>query len=95
MMKKNNLVLAIVLMTLLGLPGYALTSMVDFQLFTPAYNSGKLPQEPQTTGDYLAQTGDDYELTGSNPSGCFSFNFMNPAAESGGYAKGIHSMTGS
>jgi len=94
-MKKNNLVLAVILTTLLGLPRYALTSIVEFQLFAPAYNSGKLPQEPQTTGDYLAQTGDDYELTGSNPSGCFSFNFMNPTATSGGYAKGIHSMTGS
>lgn len=95
MMKRRNLVLAIVLMTLLGLPRYALTSTVEFQLFTATYNSGKLPQEPQTTGDYLTQTGDDYELAGSNPSGCFSFNFMNPDATSGGYTKGIHSMTGS
>jgi hypothetical protein len=95
MMKKNNLISAIILTTLLGLPRYALTSTVEFQFFTATYNSGKLPQEPQTTGDYLAQTGDDYELAGSNPSGCFSYNFMNPDATSGGYAKGIHSMTGS
>jgi len=94
-MKKKSLVLAIVLATLLGPQGYAPATSVEFQLFTPAYNAGKLPQEPQTAGDYLPQTGDDYELTNSNPSGCFSFNFMNPTAVSGGYAKGIHSMTGS
>ena len=95
MMKKKSSILAIVLATLLGLQGYALARSVEFQLFTPAHNAGKLPQEPQTTGDYLPQTGDDYELTGSNPSACFSFNFMNPTAVSGGYATGIHSMTGS
>jgi len=95
MMKKKNLVLAIVLTVLLGLPKYTLATSVEFQLFMPTYNADKLPQEPQTSGDYLPQTVDDYELTGSNPSGCFSFNFMNPAATSGGYAKGIHSMTGS
>jgi len=94
-MKKRNSVFAMVLTTLSGLPGYAPATSVEFQLFTPAYNVGNLPQEPQTTGDYLPQTGDDYELTGSNPSGCFTFNFMNPAATSGSYAKGIHSMTGS
>jgi len=94
-MRITNLALAILLTILLGLPAYTLASSVEFQLFTPAYNIGKLPQQPQTTGDYLPQTGDDYELSGSNPSGCFSFNFMNPTATSGGYTKGIHSMTGS
>jgi len=94
-MKITNLALAILLTILLGLPAYTLAASVEFQLFTSTYNAGKLPQQPQTIGDYLPQTGDDYELTGSNPDGCFSFNFMNPTATSGGYAKGIHSMTGS
>jgi len=94
-MKEKSLVLVIALVILLGFQEYSLAASVEFQLFTPICNSGKLPQETQTSGDYLPQTADDYELTGSNPSGCFSFNFMNPDAISGGYAKGIHSMTGS
>jgi len=83
------------LAVLMGLPAYTRAASTEFQLFTSTYNSGSLPQEPQTSGDYLPQTGDDYEMSGSNPDGCFSFNFMNPTAVSGGYTKGIHSMTGS
>jgi len=94
-MKATNLTLMILLTVLMGLPAYIPAASVEFQLFTSTYNSGILPQQPQTSGDYLPQTGDDYEMSGGNPDGCFSFNFMNPTAASDGYTKGIHSMTGS
>jgi len=96
-MKKKNLVLAIVLAVLLGLPAYTIASTVQFELLTSTDNIGKLPQQQQSGGDYLPRTVDDISGGTINPNGCFSFNFMNPdgITEPANYAKSTHSMTGS
>jgi hypothetical protein len=70
-----------------------------FTLLTHPDAIDTLPQPnaiPETSGDHLIYTADDITGTTYNPSGCLSFNFMNPVgAEPPGYAEGIHSMTGS
>ncbi|MFH1616908.1 MAG: PEP-CTERM sorting domain-containing protein [Planctomycetota bacterium] len=96
-MKEKNLVLAIILTTLLGLPVYTIASTVQFELLTSTDNIGTLPQQQQNGGDYLPRTGDDITGGSINPDGSFSFNYMNPdgTTEPASYAKSTHSMAGS
>jgi len=96
-MKTANLALMISLTMLLVLPADASAAVVEFELLTHADNKGFLPQQQNSGGDRLPQTGDDISGGTLNPNGCFSFNFINPDAvtEPAGYAKAIHSMTGS
>ncbi len=74
-----------------------------FTLLTHPDAMGTLAQhkaEVGVSGDHLIYTADDITGATLNPSGCLSFNFMNPVGEllpdyPPGYAEGIHSMTGS
>lgn len=88
--------------TLLALPVGVLAETVTFTLLTHGDNDGLLPQSkgiPGQSGDHLLRTADDTSTTTWNPSGCFSFNFMNPCGVwppdyPEGYVEGIHSMEG-
>jgi len=81
----------------------ALCEPVTFTLLTHADNFKLLPQPKGltgTSGDHILRTPDDVTDPTFNPSGCFSFNFMNPVGVlepdyPPGYVEGIHSMTGS
>jgi len=101
-MKKKGLIVFVLLAVLAGLAEYCAAASVEFELLTHSSNIGLLPQPKGVagvSGDHLVRTADDITGGTFNPSGCFSFNFMNPSGVSEpdyppGYAEGIHSMTG-
>lgn len=101
-MKKKSLIVFVLLAVVTGLPAYCPAASVEFELLKHSSNTGLLPQPKGlvgVSGDHLVQTADDITGGTFNPSGCFSFNFMNQAGISEpdyppGYAEGIHSMTG-
>ena|GEM_PF-977074 len=92
-----------VLLLVLACSTTAFCDPVTFTLLTHADNCKLMPQQKGltgTSGDHLLRTPDDITDPTFNPSGCFSFNFMNPVGVMEpdyppGYAEGIHSMTGS
>jgi len=91
-MKTTNLVLTVLLIMLLV--GNVPAASIEFELLMHTNNVQLLPQPKEQVGDHLIQTADD--ISGDNPDGCFSFNFMNPVGiPEPGYAEGIHSMSGS
>jgi len=93
-MKRRNLMFTVLLAVLL-VPAYVKASVVEFELLTHSDNGQLLAQQKDQGGDHLLQTSDDVSGGTYNPTGCFSFNFMNPAGiAEPGYAEGIHSMTG-
>jgi len=81
----------------------AMAASVQVELLTHTDNKYLLPQTKAivgVSGDHLLHTSDDITGSSFNPSGCASFNLMNPVGEMlpdypPGYAEGIHSMTGS
>ena len=72
----------------------ALAATVDFSLLTHSDNVHWLAQKTDSTGDYLVQTADDFYASTLYPDGSFSFNFMDRDGTGGGYASGVHPLTG-
>jgi len=67
---------------------------VHFSLLTHSDNVRWLAQNTNSTGDHLVQTTDDFEASTLYPDGSFSFNFMDRDGTGGGYATGVHPLTG-
>jgi len=67
---------------------------VNFSLLTHSDNVHWLAQDTNSTGDYLVQTADDFYASTLYPDGSFSFNFMDRDGMGGGYATGVHPLTG-
>jgi len=79
---------------LAGVTACASAGLVEFTLLTHDDNKEWLPQPTDSTGDHLIQTGDDFYAASLYSDGSFSFNFMDRDAAGGGYANGVHPLTG-
>jgi len=86
--------LCVSVLLLAGVTASASADLVEFTLLTHADNEEWLPQPTNSTGDHLIQTGDDFYAASLYPDGSFSFNFMDRDATGGGYANGVHPLTG-
>lgn len=79
---------------LAGVTASASAGPVEFTLLTHADNAHYIAQPINSTGDHLIQTGDDCYASSLYSDGSFSFNFMDRDATGGGYANGVHPLTG-
>ena len=79
---------------LAGATASASAGLVEFTLLTHGDNAHYIAQPTDSTGDHLIQTGDDCHVSSLYPHGSFSFNFMDRDAAGGGYANGVHPLTG-
>jgi len=74
--------------------GAAFGAPVPFTLLTHPDNVHYLAQPTNSYGDHLVQTDDDFYAGTLYPDGSFSFNFMDRDGTGGGYATGVHPLTG-